>query len=55
VCPTQNDSSGKLQNDSSGKLRYPNIDVDKTEVLRKQVDGLVVDVKGLTCALFCLQ
>ncbi|MBA7691000.1 hypothetical protein ES703_99538 [subsurface metagenome] len=47
MCPTQNDSSGSL--------KYPDIDKDKTEVLKKQVDGLVVNAKGLTCALFCLQ
>jgi len=37
VCPTQNDSSGSL--------KYPDIDEDKTEVLKKQVDGLVENVK----------
>jgi len=47
VCPTKNNSSGSL--------KYPDIDKDKTEVLKKQVDGLVENVKGLTRPLFCLQ
>lgn len=37
MCPTQNNSSGKL--------KYPDIDEDKTKVLRKQVDGLLENVK----------
>ena len=40
MCPTQNNSSGSL--------KYPDIDKDKTEVLKKQVDGFVVDAEGLT-------
>jgi len=37
VCPTQNNSSGKL--------KYPDIDEDKTRVLRKQKDRLLENVK----------
>lgn len=34
-------------NNSSGKLKYPDIDVDKTAILKEQVDGLTENVKDV--------